>query len=533
MWGGAAGPRDENRKMTTVAPEESGIERVREIWSRRKWWAIATFAAVLCVAGSFVVFLPDIYRATVTVLVDRPPVPENVVQPAASEEVNTRLRTIGREILSRDRLSELIEQHDLYPRERATVPREQLVDRLRRDIEFETQEVKEQWGRDATIAFALSYRGRDPLKVAEVANALAGFYVTEDLAARGERASRIASFLKIQLADLEAKLDDQERNVREFKERYSDELPEQQDVNLARIERLSSQLQANRAAQTRVKEVQETLARQVAQRDPGAAGAPGEETIAGRIAALERRLAELLVRYHEEYPDVVRLRAEIEALQRLPDPPREEVAPAAPRGTPPRDALSGAQRELRDLEREEARLRAELEAHERRVDYAPRRQQELEELSRGYETTHELYRSLLKRYQEALVSENLERGNTAERFHILDAALPPASPAAPNRPWLMLMGLIAALGSGAAAAGLAEQLDTRFNSVTDLRRFTHVPVLACVPRIVTPADRRRWRLRISGAIASAVVGLALLAGAAAYAARTFGQIAWFFTRIRM
>ena len=58
--------------------------------------------------------LPDLYRASAVVLVERP-VPETFVRPAVSGELESRLHVIKQEILSRARLTELINRFDLYP----------------------------------------------------------------------------------------------------------------------------------------------------------------------------------------------------------------------------------------------------------------------------------------------------------------------------------------------------------------------------------------------------------------------------------
>jgi len=62
-----------------------------------------------------------------------------------------------------------------------------------------------------------------------------------------------------------------------------------------------------------------------------------------------------------------------------------------------------------------------------------------------------------------------------------------------------------------AAAAAAERLDGSFRSLDDLRAFTQVPVLATVPSLVTPADRRRRRMRLTAAAAGLAVGVAFLA----------------------
>ena len=74
------------------------------------------------------------------------------------------------------------------------------------------------------------------------------------------------------------------------------------------------------------------------------------------------------------------------------------------------------------------------------------------------------------------------------------------------------MSLVLSLGLAGGALLLAEMLDTSFHSVDELRRFTTVPVLVSIPRIVTEGDRRRRRERFRLAAAGAMLGLVLIAG---------------------
>ena len=82
----------------------SMFELALEVWSRRKWFALVVFAVVFAGTGSLATFLPDIYRSTATVLVERHQVPETFVRSSITGELETRLQTISQEILSRARL---------------------------------------------------------------------------------------------------------------------------------------------------------------------------------------------------------------------------------------------------------------------------------------------------------------------------------------------------------------------------------------------------------------------------------------------
>src|SRR5262245_40947735 len=94
--------------------QDSPILGALAIVRRRRVLAIAVFAAALAAAASFALFLPDLYRATAVVLIDRP-VAESFVRPAVAGELESRLHVIKQETLSRERLTELIKRFELYP----------------------------------------------------------------------------------------------------------------------------------------------------------------------------------------------------------------------------------------------------------------------------------------------------------------------------------------------------------------------------------------------------------------------------------
>jgi hypothetical protein len=120
----------------------------------------------------------------------------------------------------------------------------------------------------------------------------------------------------------------------------------------------------------------------------------------------------------------------------------------------------------------------------------PARQQDYAMISRDHNAAQEIYNSLLTRYGEAQVAESMETDKSGERFRVMEAAIPPADPSAPNRLRLLMMGFILALVLAFVAVLAVEQFDTTFHSVDELRNFTRVPVLAAIPRMYPrPATR--------------------------------------------
>jgi len=220
------------------------------------------FVAVLAATITATASLPDLYRATATVLVDRQEVSEAFVRPSVTAELETRIQTIHQRVTSRARLADLINRLGLYPELRAVVPVEVIVERMRRDIQLQLKGVEQSTGRSSTISFSVGYSGGNAESVAAVTNTLAGFYVEENTSSRARQAAKTAEFMSGQLAEAKRVLDEQERQTSEYTLRHTDELPGQLQANLAAIERLNTQLRLNGEYQLRLMERRERLERE-------------------------------------------------------------------------------------------------------------------------------------------------------------------------------------------------------------------------------------------------------------------------------
>ena len=323
------------------------------------------------------------------------------------------------------------------------------------------------------------------------------------------------------------------------------ELPQQMPANLATLEGLHVQLRLNSDNQLRASERRETLKAQLAEAasTPQLFGAqPGSEpgtqplyeTRAQRLGRLKLDLTTALANYTEAHPTVMRLRREIQALERAPDEPAAKDAgsalPATPYTLRLKEALQSTEADIRVLKGEEQRLRTGIAAYQARVENTPRREQEFQEVSRDYDTTKQNYESLAKRHEAAQVAESMEQRQKGEQFRILDPAVPSQTPAAPNRLKLLVVSLVLSLGLAGGALMVAEALDTSFHSVNELREFSSVPVLVSISRIVTDADRRREQQRFRRAVAGAMLGLILIAGASYLIAHGNEQLVQVLTR---
>jgi len=508
--------RDE---LETSAPDEPFVLRALAILRRRAMLAFALFALALVAGVAIAVTLPDLFRASAVVLVERQ-LPESVVRPAVIGELESRLHVIRQEILSRARLTDLINRYDLYPDVRHT-DMERAIEQVRRDIEIELTGPEQVSGRTKTVAFNLSFTGARRESVAEVTNAIAAFYVSQNTQMRSEEAARATQFLKTQIEAAKAQLERDEQQVKTYTSHHVGELPQQVDANLATLERLNTQLRINSERQLRTLEQRDRLYELPAPVLPPQPPPVSAED--ARLRALRRDLAQL-DGFPDKHPDVRRLKDAIAALEAEIRAAGAPVTPAPEPASKSGDAPSGRARtvatldtELQTLKTEEARLRGDISAMEQRLEAVPYRQSEFALLSRDHQTTRDQYESLLKRYEEARVAQNMETENQGERFRVLESAVPPPGPTAPNRPRLLLMSLFLAALIAVLGVLAVEQIDTTFHSVDDVRQFTTLPVLAAIPRL-QPAAGPQW-LRLAVITASMLAGFVLVGTVSAHVAR--------------
>ncbi len=516
----------------------SSMVSLAQVWSRRKWLAIFLFALAFGATLSLFLALPDLYKSTATVLVEQQQVPEVFIKSSVGGEQEARLHMLREKLISRAGLQALIERFDLYPDIRKQASMEAAVERMRKDILLELKEVMNPMlGKGSTVAFYLSYRGRDPDVVARVANTLASEYVEENRKMRERQAKETTALLKQQLDEVKARHEEQEKRISGFKQRHMGELPEQEQMNLSTLQRMNTELQVNSQNQMRILERRERLGKQLLEANMGGrpaatAGLP-PDSLPARLEKLRTELTELRTKASSRHPDVIRLQWEISMIERqlaeTASDAKLDPAQTAALLADPEDikrALRELDAEMRAVKNEEQRLRQEIMLYQRRVERAPQHAQEFQQLDRDYKMTKDLYSNLMQRYQDALLAEAMEQGKKGEQFRILDQAIPAKAPSAPNRLRLILGGLVLSVGAAFGGVFLAEQRDKSFHDVQDLRAFTRVPVLVRIPHIATRTEQIKAWWRVTLRATASVVSLALVAGVLYYFAHGNEQLVW-------
>ena len=475
--------------------ETLDIKDYLQIALRRKWYFIVPFVLISIAAIAYALYAPDIYRASTLILVEPQKVPSSYVKATVTEDIESQLRTITEQIMSRSYLEKIINEFDLYPEMRKKLPLQSVIERMRRCIDVRVRK-----GR----VFTVSFEDQNPLIAMKVTNRLASLFIEGNLKVREERAEGTLVFLEKELERVRKLLKQQEKKVSEFRAEHLGVLPEQLEANLRTLDRLQLQLQSNGEALKAAEETRRMLQQQLSQMqtmpmitvdEPTS----GEELVpeSSSLSELKAKLKKLRLRYTEKHPEVVRLKrliAQMEDEEKSNEANEEgsnneEGSKEASANEEPLWAsqieaqLAQLDAELSQLKNERKRLKSEIKEYERRVEITPKVEQQLKELSRGYEVTQKEYQSLLDKKLQAELAANMERKQKGERFKVLDQAKIPEGPFKPNRQKIILFGVFLGMAIGSGLVGVVEYLDHSFYKIEDLEQFTGISVIASIPKI--------------------------------------------------
>lgn len=539
-------PETARRVGSTPNPKvgQVNLDHYLKIIWHRKWIVLGVMAATSVATAIYVQRLPDIYRSETLILVDPQKVPDSYVKSTVTGDVRNRLGTLSQQILSATRLQKIIDSFNLYPEERKTQAREDIISRMRGDIG--TGVASEFGGSQDLQAFRIWYRGRDPRLVAQVANQLAALFIDENLKAREEQATGTTEFLSNQLEETRKALNEQETKLKEFKLRHLGEMPEYQTANLQILGQLQAQLQLVNDSIGRLEQQKSVTQSMMAQTPPAVVeiedppAKPTDTKALSKAAqtpleADKARLQALLDHgYTPKHPTILKLKARIaeqEAAARdaaaeaktveVESAPKSEATiPVAIRKAPStspashynpvlQTQLDGLNAEIAKQREEQRRLSTSVAATRAKVEAIPVREQEIAELQRDYEMSKAHYAQLLDKQLSAQTATQLEIRQKGEKFTVLDPAVPADRPTSPNRPLTNMAGLVAGIVLGLLAAVSTELVST---TIIDTNDVPVAAVLETIPVIQTRVDRqvrRRW-LVFAAASAVLVIGAAAL-----------------------
>ena len=538
---------------------------IRHVLSRRKKGFLITFILIFLAGFVIAIAIPPIYKSEAIIRVEEQEIPEGFVQSAISDYVYERISKISQKVLNREKLLAIADSQNLYPDEKAKKSDNEIFKKMKEDIVLEPIEPivsdEQTQGRDRnrsviSIAFNLSYQGKDPNTVYNVTQTLANLFFEEDTKRREKIVSATTNFLKDELERLKKEIDLHEKKISEFKNAHQRELPSDEAYNFQAILRLErEQDQADNRLQI-LKEKEMLLNSQLAQVEPltpivvegsNVASNPDQrlkelyleltrlrsiysekhpdikkvkneinelETQVKnsdvsiqkikRLEQLENQLAEMKGVYGSEYPEIKEVKREIAILK--PEVNKlmtEAVKIKISQEKPDNPAyinlitqINSNQIEMEAIEQDKKKILQAIDDIQKRMQKAPYIEKEFNSLIRDLESTKARYLDVSNKLMEAQVSKELEGKEQSQRVSIASSAYLPTDPFKPNRFLIILLGFVSAFVVGSLFVAVREGMDDTIKNTEQIKTITGIPVLSSVSYIITNEEKQKKRIRI-------------------------------------
>jgi succinoglycan biosynthesis transport protein ExoP len=506
-------------------PQDRALPSVGNLWAilrRRRWWILLSIFlcwALVWIGGWF---WPASYESEALILIQQQKVPEQYVLPNVTQDVQDRVQSMTQQILSRTRLQATIDRFHLYPPSHGLASLMESGDRveqLRKDIKIELVESENKSGihRGELTAFRIHYSAPTPELAQQVNSELASLFIDESFKAQQRLSESTTAFLDSQLADARTKLEEQEANVRTFKAKHMGDLPSQLESNVKILSGLQSQLETTERSLDAARQ-QKLYLESLQQQYQTAQGTD-----------LRLQLADLRAKYTDDYPDIVALKdkiatsdqlkkqieAEIASKTKQPDP-SAVPAPSEPgqrdSATPMmqiQSQLTANRLEIQNYEKRQKSLEGQVNAYQARLNLTPETEQQLADISRGYDESKTNYNSLLQKQNQSQLATSLEQRQQGEQLSIIDPPTLPDKPSAPNHLLVSLAGLALGIVLGLGLCAFIELTDVRVRQEEDLAGLVPARVLVGIPHLSVPGEDRLAthgrRIEISLAIAMCIL----------------------------
>ena len=156
-----------------------------------------------------------------------------------------------------------------------------------------------------------------------------------------------------------------------------------------------------------------------------------------------------------------------------------------------RSQLKANELEIKNYQRHAADIESQIATYRARLNMTPETEQELADISRGYEESKANYNSLLQKQNQSQLATSLEQRQQGEQFRIIDPPSLPDKPSSPNHLLVSLVGLALGVGIGLGLAALLELTNVRVWHEKDLEGLVPGRVLVGIPHLSTQGEDRR------------------------------------------
>jgi len=470
------------------------IDYLKGIWIKRRYIIISTW--LICPIGwGVVAIMPDVYESKARVYADTqsilaPLLKGLTVQTNTDVQINLMVKTL----LSRPNLERISRMTDLDIQAGSPNEYEKIIARLKTDIKI----VKTR-GRDNI--FTISFEDENPEMAKNVVQSALTVFIENTLGENRTDADSAQKFLKNQIAEYENRLASSESRLTDFKQKYSNMLPDQYGGYYNKLNIAKEQLQVIELslleAETQLKSAKAQLNTAPTQSNNPQNKIQSSNSIKTsydeRIAELELSLDSLQLRYTDKHPDVAEAKRRLTHLEKqrtkeiddyLSITSNEDGSTLTASQNP---VIQQLQIQVNQFENQVALIKVRANDYqikvkelENKIHVLPEIEAELVALNRGYEITKEKYEQLLSRQETAQLAQQADETTNKIQFKVIDPPRAATEPSGPKRILFFILVTIIGLGAGIGMSLLVSQLSPVATSTSQLSKATGVPVFGVV-----------------------------------------------------
>lgn len=446
-----------------MASSEMDYKRYLNLITKNKKLFILSALAIMTIITIVCYLLPNKYEAKSTVFIEKSVIGELVKGLAVTPSVEDKIKALTYAINSRTLIMKVIDELDLNIKKSDGAETEKLVN----DLQASTQiKIKDKEG-----LFIISFVGRNPKQARDYVNTLVRRYIEENSSNKREDSYGATKFISEQLSTFREKLEKAEGATNEFK-RGSGSIASMDSSLL---------LKDINEAQQRV----DDLKIKQAQLETALAGiSRANNTVQSNLPQLQKKLQELQLHYTDSYPEIIKTKDEIQALEQQI---RNGQGNSKLVASPEQERIAS---ELRALRQAEVNLRGMIATNRGLLRSIPAAKAKLEDLEREKNSQKTLYEQLVAREGQSEMSKQMEVQDKSTIFRIVDPAVIPIKPVSPDRLKILLMGILAGIGGGFGIILLKDQMDHSIKNI-EMVKSLGLPLLAVIPHMKEPALNAR------------------------------------------
>jgi polysaccharide chain length determinant protein (PEP-CTERM system associated) len=276
--------------------------------ARRRRMSLGAAFAVIAIAALIIGMVwPKKYEASTTILAQESSIITPLMEGAASTTANTNRAGIAHDVIfSRKVMNQILVTGGWMASHPSPIEQDRIVQGIRARTTVQTS-------RDNLIT--INYFDSDPKRAFEVTQEFARLFISESLASKQRESRDAYEFINSQVEAYRQKLTDAEDKLKAYRDSNADARPGSDADTNSRISQLRTQIENTRLDMTEKRSQEAALASQLSGESEVNAVHTTQGIYDTQLAELQGELDKLLLTYTDQYPDVVRIRHQMQDLR--------------------------------------------------------------------------------------------------------------------------------------------------------------------------------------------------------------------------